>query len=153
HVALDSWLWEVDPPPDWRPWLGWIAVLNLVGIVIYRAIVAHMETRNGVAGMPPALWAPRLGTLVPLLFGTIVLGVLIQIAIYAAYGGISGYVSAYETQQAGFLGATWAIMVAGRVPLLALMVAALYLRERREVPSWIMLGMVLLGFTFLQLFF
>jgi hypothetical protein len=153
HVALDSWLWEIDPPPDWRPWIGWMAILNLPGIVIYRAIVARLEERDRGAGIRPSVWAPRQGTLVPLLCGTIILGTLIQVAIYAAYGGISGYVFAFETHQSSFLGVTWAIMVAGRVPLLALMAAALYLRERDRVPSWIMLWAVLVAFTVLQILF
>ena len=36
HVLWDFYMHEVSPPPDWRDWLGYMGVLNVIGILCYR---------------------------------------------------------------------------------------------------------------------
>src|SRR5690349_9713530 len=36
HVFWDSWTPYVVGPPEWRDWLGWMAILNLLGLLLYR---------------------------------------------------------------------------------------------------------------------
>ncbi|HEV3301124.1 MAG TPA: hypothetical protein VG055_15845 [Planctomycetaceae bacterium] len=153
HTYLESWMWEVDPPPDWRPWLGWMAALNVLGLVVYRFVVSQMARRQRPAPVPRRVWKPRTKVLMTLLVSAIVLGTIFQGLIYAAFGGISGYIAAYERHEADFLGVTWVMMVAGRVPLLAFITVTLYARSRRWEFSWLTLGAMLSAFTVAQLLF
>ena len=38
HVHWGFFMDASPPPPDWRPWLGGMATLNLLGLVIYRFV-------------------------------------------------------------------------------------------------------------------
>jgi hypothetical protein len=153
HVYLEQFMWEVDPPADWRPWLGWMAVLNALGIVVYRFVVARMARHEAPANVAQRVWRPKMPTLARLLVAAIVLGTIAQILIYAAFGGISGYVAAFEQRQADFLGSTYVMMLAGRVPLLAFIAVTLYARSRHREFSWVALGGLWAAFIVGQLVF
>lgn len=51
HVALDYWPPYIAPPDDWRGALGNMAVLNVLGLVIYRSVLAL--PRRARAGRHP----------------------------------------------------------------------------------------------------
>jgi hypothetical protein len=37
HVSWDFWMGgDITPPPDWRPWMGGMAILNFLGLWVYR---------------------------------------------------------------------------------------------------------------------
>jgi hypothetical protein len=91
--------------------------------------------------------------LMTLLVSAIVLGTVCQGLIYATFGGISGYIAAYERHEADFLGVSWVMMLAGRVPLLTFMAVTLYARSRRWEFSWPALGAMLAAFAVAQLLF
>jgi hypothetical protein len=153
HAYLDSWMWEVDAPPDWRPWLGWMAVLNVLGLLVYRFVVWRMSLRPSAPVPERRIWKPRTKRLMTTLIWAIVLGTILQALIYAAFGGISGYVAAFEQHQSDFLGVTWVMMLAGRVPLLSLIAITLYARRRGWEFSWPALGVLMAAFTVAQLLF
>src|SRR3954452_15876922 len=50
HVRWEFWMYEVPPPPDWRDWLGYMALLNVAGMFAYRiskaAFAKHASSRN-----------------------------------------------------------------------------------------------------------
>jgi hypothetical protein len=46
HVALDHWVKRVYDPPDWQQAIGTLAVFNVIGLVIYRCVVA-IPSRGG----------------------------------------------------------------------------------------------------------
>jgi hypothetical protein len=153
HVYLESFMWEVDPPPDWRPWLGWMAMLNALGLVVYRFVVSRMGRRQLSASPRRRIWKPRTKVLMTLLISAIVLGTIFQGLIYAVFGGISGYIAAYERREADFLGVSWVMMLAGRVPLLSLIAVTLYGRSRRWEFSWPTVGVLLAVFAVAQIIF
>lgn len=60
HVAWDSWMLYVEPPPDWRPWLGGMAVVNAAGLLLYRAAREKgRRTRPAPRPPPDAGWIRR----------------------------------------------------------------------------------------------
>jgi hypothetical protein len=153
HVYLGSWMWEVPPPPDWRPWLGWMATLNALGLMVYRFVVSRFALRVRPTFATGRVWKPRTRVLTALLISAIVVGTLFQGLVYAAFGSISGYIAAFERHEADFLGASWVMMLAGRVPLLALIAVLLYGKSRRWSFSWLSLAAILLAFAVAQFFF
>jgi hypothetical protein len=153
HAYLDSWMWEVDAPPEWRTWLAWMAVLNVLGLLVYRFVLWRMSQRPSAPVPERRVWRPQSPRLMTLLLSAIVVGTIFQALVYASFGGISGYVTAFEQHQADFLGVTWVMMLAGRVPLLALIAFALYARQRGWEFSWPALGGIFAAFTGAQLLF
>ena len=92
HVYRDYWMPEVVPPPDWRDWLGYMAVLNVIGLLVYRIarnIFAHTR-KNPVRRTFWEIDTRRFWLAVT--FALIVSAVL-QFYTYTQYGGIIGYVT------------------------------------------------------------
>src|SRR5438128_351446 len=44
HVLWDEWMRYIASPPDWRPLLGSMAILNFVGLALYRLTLAATVT-------------------------------------------------------------------------------------------------------------
>jgi hypothetical protein len=61
--------------------------------------------------------------------------------------------AAVQDRQFGFLGDTWAMMVAGRVPYLTVLAIAIHWKKNNYVPSWAILLLTLFGFLVLQILF
>ena len=45
HVTWDTWMAYVDPLEDWRLWLGYMATLNVGGLLVYRFARSLVRTR------------------------------------------------------------------------------------------------------------
>src|SRR5439155_24253388 len=46
HVKWDLWIREVNPPADWRDWLGYMATLNVIGLLCYRLCYRAFKARR-----------------------------------------------------------------------------------------------------------
>jgi hypothetical protein len=150
-------LWEywsilgVTHPPDWRPWLGGMAALNLAGLLIYRVVSriagTGQSTQRAVWHLDHRRFALVLG------FALIVTGSL-QILFFRERGGITGYIAAYE--EAGdeaFRGLGWLMMLTESFPILALMGFVAYAHQRKAARSWIVVATVGILFLCLQFLF
>lgn len=157
HVYWGSWMLYITPPPDWRDWLGAMAFLNLLGVVIYR----------WSSGVSTAVSVPAGGTVwrlhqrrftVLLTLGLVISGVL-QLLVYASFGGFQGYVQAFEDAQAAPLTTSvWrglgpVFMFSESFPILAALAFATYARNKPSARSWLILGLALAVFFILKLLF
>ena len=118
HVYWDFW-WDYRfSPLDWRPWLGYMAWLNLLGLLFYRASrQAVMQSERPLR----TVWklnARRFWIAFPVAMAG---AALMQLWVYIAYGGISGYVYAYVDNIGGgtatnpFLGRGWQFLFRSRI--------------------------------------
>ena len=152
HVAWNFWIDRVQQPADWRTWLGQMAILNCMGIAVYqgtrKTVMQQLARRSSAVHwrIDPAKFKP---TLLLLLAVTCAL----QIAVYAKYGGILGYMRNYSTGDGSFRGMGWVFMVSESFPVLAMIGAAVFLQNRRRVPSWAILACAMLVFFVVQLLF
>lgn len=152
HVSLDEWMAWVRPPPDWREWLGKMALINIAGLAVYSIVCRFGRPRR--AEPPFRLWQIRKAG--GILFGALIVTGLLQAYVYAHFGGIGGYVELFEKEQhtgrSSFTGWGWLFSISESFPRLALMAATLML-WRRSKPSWLLLGgMFLVYFGLLILF-
>ena len=46
HVHWDFWMWEVVAPPDWRVWLGGVAILNVSGLLCFALFFTFGRMRD-----------------------------------------------------------------------------------------------------------
>ncbi|MCC6417366.1 MAG: hypothetical protein IT429_03875 [Gemmataceae bacterium] len=153
HVTWRHFMDEVTPPPDWRDWLGRMALLNAVGLVIYRASLAALPLRPP-ADLRPA-WVLDRRRFFALLAAALPLTAALQVWVYAQYGGIAGYieVATSQTSRNTMPGMGLVFMFSESFPILALLGYAVWTRGRERVPSWATLAMVLAVFFVLVLFF
>lgn len=160
HVMWDEWMPYIDPPTDWRPWLGNMAVLNCLGLFIYRFSRGsqHKNILTHIAPRQP-IWqvAPKKFTMVVSL--ALVITGLLQIFVYQHFGGIEGYMSVYTATREspwepdGFKGMGLLFTVSESFPILAMMAFVMYARKHKSARSWTILAAALLSlFVLLMLF-
>lgn len=154
-ISTAYWVALVPPPADWRPWLGWMAWLNLAGLAAYRW-VRERFVRAG----PPARaeqrprWRLSPGRFGPVLLLAIGLTTLAQALVYLAFGGIGGYVSAFEHQTRDtFAGMGWVFLFSESTPVLLLFGFAAAVAHRGRKLPWPVIVLVLVAFFALGLIF
>lgn len=154
HVTRDYWMPEIIPPPDWREWLGHMAIWNAIGLTIYRAtrrrfmrVLQNPKPRTSWEIDPRRFWV-----VVPV---ALVITAFLQGWIYIQYGGIGGYINAIvsPTGQAAAQGMGWLFILADTFPIWALLAWGVYARDQPFARSWLVIGLVLLAFFVLKLLF
>jgi hypothetical protein len=158
HVAWNSWMLYIVPPPDWRDWLGGMAIVNGAGLVLYRcgkrrAAIWGKCTRKETVwrlNRKQLLWGAG--------YGLILSGVL-QIWIYAQQGGIIGYIDTFTQalhdpeSSSAFKGMGWIFMLSESFPILGMVYFAVYTGRSKTARTWLVICLVLLGFFVVQMLF
>jgi hypothetical protein len=151
HVYLDYWMRYVTPPAEWRYWLGWMAVLNFLGLLIYRLII----TRNWHIIRTRSIWKFDETRFPMLLFLGLLFTFSLQVWVYGRYGGLIGYIRAYEAGLEAnlFAGMGWIFMLSESFSILLAFGYAYYARKTGNLQSWKAIILFLLLFFVLRLFF
>jgi hypothetical protein len=125
HVALDYWPRYVAPAQDWRASLGILAVVNTVGLVLYRLVISLRE-RSAPLG------SRRLDVRRFISLG--ILAVLIGLSaltwVVMKFGGPAGYLQVITGNRQALTGNGWLLIIAESWPMLLF---AMVLVSRR---SW-----------------
>lgn len=162
HVSWDYWMSDVAPPPDWRDWLGGMAILNAAGLLAYRFsrnVVTYITKRqkNVRGASNKTVWRIDWAIFRPLIIGAMVVSVVLQAYVYARYGGIMGYIDAVTShvygEQSAFENTGWLFTFSETFPLLALMAYAVYTKMKGETKSWRLLAFIMLVYFVFQIFF
>jgi hypothetical protein len=150
HVQWDSWMGGISPPPDWRDWLGYMGILNAVGLLFYRICRQQFNVtvspRNAVWEIDKA----KLRIFLPL---CILVSAAAQTWFYSQVGGITGYMQARlnSGQQSAFEGMGWFFMISESAPLLIAFFVVAHLQQR--TISWPRAATALLLLFALQMYF
>jgi hypothetical protein len=157
HVTLDSWMKYIEPPPDWRDWLGGMAVVNAIGLILYRsakrraAAWEHHTTKQTYwrLSRKRLLWIAGCG---------LVFSGALQIWVYVQHGGIVGYIEEFtrllETPDSpGFENTGFIFTLSESFPILAMIYFAVCTDRSWIARSWLIIALVLLGMFTLQLLF
>jgi hypothetical protein len=158
HVKWDLWMPYVTPPPDWRPWLGGMAMVNVLGLLVYRLARGRpVDSRPQVVRQP--IWQIDPGLFMPLMACVLMVAAALQLWVYQQFGGILGIVSMYmETRQMGFVDSPFKglgilFIVSESFPILAMMAFSLYAARHKHARSWgVLLGVFVVYFALLMLF-
>ena len=97
HPYLDWWMLYVTPPQEWRDWLGWMALINFVGLFVYRA-VRNSTLRKLAARPEQRRWTLNRERFLIWLAVAMTVSGLLQTWVYIQYGGIAGYVDLFSTR-------------------------------------------------------
>jgi hypothetical protein len=153
HVMLDQWMAYITPPPDWREWLGKMALVDVAAIAVYMIVC-----RIGRPGLVEAPFRPWVIGRPSVVLGIALLATAaLQAWVYAYFGDINGYISLFEreadTGKSSFTGWGWIFNISESFPRLAFIGVTLWLWRRRRRPSWLMLGSILAVFFGLLILF
>jgi hypothetical protein len=155
HVLWDQWLPPyITPPSDWREWLGWMGVLNALGLIFYCV------TRNVVLKYEPApstkvFWyINRRRFFIIVSFALLIMG-CVQIWFYTRYGGILKYIGLVEERAVidAFQGMGWAFMISDSFPILVLMAFAVIGEKEKLSRLRIVFVVFLVTFFVLRIIF
>jgi hypothetical protein len=154
HVARDHWMSEATPPPDWRDWLGYMALLNAVGLLTYflvrQSVISNPRPKATGGG-----WHVNRPLFYTLTIIALVVSAGLQVSVYRTYGGIQGFaetvINRSDPQRMAGMG--WLFMVSECFPIVAMIAYAVYARGRQEACTWPVLFGVLLAFFALKMLF
>ena len=156
HVLWDFWWGYRFNPLDWRPWLGYMAWLNLLGLLLYRATRIAMLRNNRPLKTEWRLHPQRFWIVV----GTLMtISAAMQAYVYIAYGGVSGFVYAYVDNIGGgttnnpFLGRGWQFTISESFPMLSAFAFIVIASRRPALRSYRAIALFLLFQIGLELIF
>ncbi len=152
HVATGYWLPYIDPPDDWRPWLGTMACLNVVGLGLYR-LCRELLDANSTSFQPNAIWRLEPERFFRLTALALIVGAILQVLVYARFGGVQGYIAAFGSGADQFTGLGWLFMLSESVPIVALIGATVWLQSSPKHRTLLIAVGLLLGFVALKFFF
>ncbi|PZE20475.1 hypothetical protein [Paenibacillus xerothermodurans] len=149
HVNAGYWLpYVFTTVDDWRPWVGGMAFLNFVGLIIYRIF------RNGNFTQKNAtLWELNKKQFLMLAGIALFVSGLLQAYVYFISGGILGYIRLYTESRESFNGMGWIFMLSESFPILALMAYVIWAQDKKWVKKWAVIFLVLVVFFLLKLLF
>jgi hypothetical protein len=147
HVAWDTWM-DLSPPPDWRDWLGYMGILNAIGLVLYRLARRIFKTKPKTAGM---LWRIDKGRFRKVLPVFIIVSAIAQTLVYARFGGISGYMDSRISDPESFVGLGWIFMISESAPILIAFFIVVNMQQRKI--NWSRASLALVALFAVQMYF
>lgn len=157
HVYLDYWLEYVVLPPDMRGWLGKMAMINVIGLLLYRISKKSGEPQPRTKlSQEKTIWTidrKRFLIFMPLALLTVM---MLQIVVYQKFGGLLGYIQAYDSQSdqtLPFRNHGWLFTMSESFPILAMMTFAILKQKKTSYPSWFSLFLILGVYLILQMLF
>lgn len=148
HVRMDYWAPEGVAPADWRDALGSLAVVNAVGLLIYRGVLSMRERTPVVArhtrpvDEPVFHGAGRVAVAV---------GVCAFLGQVMLFGGVDGFLQTVSTDREAFAGLGWLLILGDSFPLIAFLLVVVrwrrLLARRRRLLGLLLAGMVVTQFV------
>jgi hypothetical protein len=165
HVAWQYWLSDarpyVDAPPDWRDWLGYMAVLNFAGLVLYRVARDGIGTRRRQPSS--SYWRINLKWLFFAGVAGLSISAVVQYLLYARFGGVAGFIDAFtdfahtidvaDDTDSALAGLGWLLMIAEAFPIFALICFVSWTKRKRFRPGSLTVVIVLVSFFVARIFF
>lgn len=152
HVYSGHYMKYVIPPSDWRPWMGYMSIINFFGILIFK-FIRNATFRHFIKPEKSlALWDIKSPLFFRIIITLSLLSILLQISVYYHFGGIDGYISAFE-RRGEFVGFGIIFLVSEAFPILFIMWYAAFTKTRNKLPSWTNLILILFIFFIIQMIF
>lgn len=149
HVMLDYWVPYPIDASDWRDALGRMALLNAVGLIIYRFILTIRSRRKTTARSNVQLNMRRFYRLGILAAAVGVLAFCYELSLF---GGISGYLSVTTevANRTEFAGLGWLVIIAESFPIITFVLIVVKWRKAlaksRLAPLLLLAGLALTQF-------
>ena len=143
HVHFDYWLPYIEPPDDWRPWLGAMATLNILSLIAYKGGLALVLRTS--SGPSPRKQLDKTRFIFSVAT-TLTLAALLQLWVYRRVGGVLAYMEGAAHRESGE-GMGWIFMISESVPILAMLILVVVLRQRQCRVSRFHVLILMAGFV------
>jgi hypothetical protein len=155
HLVTEYWFtsesWgPKDIPEDWRPWVGLMAILNLIGLGIYKLSYRYF-TRLFQKRSP--LLSSTISVRAMKFYGPLLSAImlLLQIYVYYRFGGIGGFVQSFAGTTTGksadFQGLGWLFALAESFPVLFVILCTVIFKQHLRRTGTVRL-VVYIGLSF-----
>ena len=149
HVLEDKWMRFVDGPDDWRYWLGFMACLNALGLIMAwfgaRSLAPRVKIRSEHTWVAQR---PKFDA-VFIILGLV--SVVLEGYVLARFGGIAGYANAFGDRDGAFEGMGLLFVFSESLPILTAIWLAQAVRRSGRRPSWLWICRGLTGLLLLKL--
>lgn len=159
HVSWDIWLGgDTTLPPDWRPWVGGMAILNFFGLCIYR-FFRNFRLKSTKTLPLQTVWTINQRRFWPILLIAMTLSAFLQMLVYLKFGGISDYIQAatdindIAAREEKFQGMGIVFLFSESFPILGMIGFAVHAQKNKQKITWPVLIAVLIIFLVLQMLF
>ena len=157
HVSLDFWMDEdIMPPSDWRIWIGGMAILNFLGLLVYR-FVRNLVSQPAKNKSKQIIWKLVPQRFFPIVCFALMISAILQLMVYQKFGGIANYIESATRALTGgdneFKGMGIVFLVSESFPILSMMAFAVYAQTRKRLQTNTVLIISLIIFLGLQLIF
>ena len=140
-----------EQPDDYRDSLGWMAVLNVIGLLLYRLIM--QRERPAPLKRLQTRWQMNTQRFWIIWSSFVAASIAAEIWTLILFGGVSGYLAAYSSWLAGngdsFAGVALLFAVSESLPILLVLGFAFWAHKRQ--PSLTMIVMVFAVFVVMNL--
>lgn len=141
---------ELSEPPNWRDWIGWMAVLNCGGLIVYVFVRRFLENRTQTSR---SILFFRHNSLVHVMAAALPLTAFVQILIYLKFGGIWGFMEAFSNDANAFEGMGWMFLIAESFPSLLALFVLVYKRAVLKQAPWAAISLLGTAFFITKLLF
>jgi hypothetical protein len=148
HVLWDFYIPDIAAPPDWRDWLGYMAMLNLFGLLAYRLARSCF---SGEGGRFHSTWRINNRMLNFVFIGLVLISTTAQLWVYAHFGGVTGYIDSRMEDPRSMQGMGWILMISESAPILASFFVIVHMRKRKT--SLLLIAAALVALFVVQLAF
>jgi hypothetical protein len=138
HVTWNYFALFIAPLEDWRSGLGDMAILNMIGLLVYRAILELWPTPRQKED-----WADvNIKTFRSWMKIGIFFSLIAAAAVLARFGGISGYLATVTDARDTLAGTGSLLLVAEAFPLLAFVLVVVNRREKLRTSPVVLTGLI-----------
>ncbi|OPZ74194.1 MAG: hypothetical protein BWY80_00684 [Firmicutes bacterium ADurb.Bin456] len=148
YVLMDLEMPYVRNPLDWRPWLGYTALLNFWGLLFYRFFADMWHCSGPLAKK----WSFEPRRFWPALAIFVLIALVCQAGFFSSVGGLEGFVEERTARSGVIEGKGFLIMFGESFPVLLLFaVTCLHVKGRIKARPLVVI-VVLIFFAVLQFF-
>lgn len=149
NVMLDHWPRHLVGPPDWRAALGTMALLNVLGLCLYRVVLGFRDRpqpRPRRASRFDERAFHRVG------LAAVLVSVLAFCGEVAMFGGLSGYLNTMtgESDRVELTGLGWLLILGEAFPMIIFALVLVrwrsWLAGHRSVILLLLVGLALMQF-------
>ena len=153
HVATAYFMWlePVAQPPDWRPWLGAMAGLNLLGILMYR--LGRSIRFPGNQARKDRVWVVRNEWIYSYAVILLPISLVMQILVYERFGGIYGYIVAFGEGSDLFQGMGPTFIISEIFPFVLFITCISFFKGKKITKSYLFVVGLLVLLLCLRIYF
>ncbi len=152
QIYWDFGMTYVDPPDDWRNWLGGMAIINSLGLIIYRKTRKFIFNKLATKKIK-SYWKINTLKMLRISIPLLIIMFSTQVLIYARYGGIFGYITTFTEKTDDFEGQGFLFLISESFPIILLFLIALLLRKSKHKKNILLIFSFLLIYFIIRIFF